>query len=183
MIEISEGVANHLDNLNEFNELLNGELSSLGEIFVDDDSRLSELSTQRKETKNLILETAVLGETLSGKSIKVDSTVAVDTELIVNVNRQINDLRKSIFGQTKKPESIRKKLLEKQSLFEDDIKKMLAQIEEWSTKIKAFDKIDIDDDDKDLLAKHSASILESNRLDNEIELLSTQIGILEEELE
>ena len=61
-------------------------------------------------------ETAVIGESFNGKKIDVDSTVAIDSDLIINVTKKISSLD-SKFSRLSKLDSIKGKLTEDKDLF------------------------------------------------------------------
>ena len=96
-------------DIDEISRLLDGDIDSITEIFLEGNDLASNLQTNRENDKMLLKETAILSESLAGKSIAMDSTIAVDSEFIVNINRQIKGLDKSLSGNIRKPESIRKK--------------------------------------------------------------------------
>ena len=61
-------------------------------------------------------ETAVIGESFNGKKIDVDSSVAIDSDLIINVTKKISSLD-SKFSRLSKLDSIKGKLTEDKDLF------------------------------------------------------------------
>ena len=129
-----------------------------------------------------MIETAAIGESFSGKKIDVDSSVAIDSDLIINVTKKISSLD-SKFSRVTKPDSIKARLTESKDLFFSDITDMMQQIEEMVEKFESIDEIELEESDKDLLVRHHASILESVRLDREISELSNDLNILKEEVE
>ena len=169
-------------NIDEINRLLSGDIDSISEIFLERNDLASNLQTNRENDKMLLKETAILSDSLSGKSIAMDSTIAVDSEFIVNINKQINGLHKSLSGNIRKPESIRKKVVEYRDLFENDLVEITSLLEDWSNRIRVYDQIELDDDEIDLLEKHYAAILESARMDKDIAAIEADLAILEEEL-
>lgn len=179
VIYIDDFAKNELD---EFNLLLSGNEESISQIFHKDKSQIDELQTSRNNRQLLLKETAILDQSLAGKSIELDSTVAVDAEFIVNVNKQIDELSKELSPRITKPETLSKKLAKYSSLFDNDLKEIVSILSNWSNGIRAYDQVDIDDDEIDLIVKHYAAILESTRLDKEIEAIEADIAILEVEL-
>lgn len=169
-------------DIDEISRLLDGDIDSITEIFLEGNDLASNLQTNRENDKMLLKETAILSESLAGKSVSMDSTIAVDSEFIVNVNRQIKGLDKSLSSNIRKPESIRKKVLEYRDLFESDLVKITSMLEDWSNRIRVYDQIELDDDEIDLLEKHYAAILDSTRMDKDIATIEADIAILEGEL-
>lgn len=127
-------------------------------------------------------ETAVIGESFNGKKIDVDSTVAIDSDLIINVTKKISSLD-SKFSRLSKLDSIKGKLTEDKDLFFSDITDLMQRLEEMVKKFESIDEIELEESDKDLLIRHHASMLESVRLDREIRELSNDLKILKEEVE
>ena len=161
--------------------LLTGEIGPVSEIFSDQKSS-TKIINAKKETDQIMIETAAIGESFSGKKIDVDSSVAIDSDLIINVTKKISSLD-SKFSRVTKPESIKARLTENKDLFFSDITDMMQQIEEMVEKFESIDEIELEESDKDLLVRHHASILESIRLDREIRELSHDLSILREEVE
>lgn len=175
-----------LSNENELREnhslsnLLTGEIEPVSEIFLDE--KLStEILNARKETDQIMIETAAIGESFSGRKIGVDSSIAIDSDFIINVTKKISSLD-SKFSRVTKPDSIKARLTENKELFFSDITDMMQQIEEMVEKFESIDEIELEETDKDLLVRHHASILESVRLDREIRELSNDLNILKEEV-
>ena len=160
---------------------MTGEIEPVSEIFLDDKSS-TEILNAKKETDQIMIETAAIGESFSGKKIDVDSSVAIDSDLIINVTKKISSLD-SKFSRVTKPDSIKARLTESKDLFFSDITDMMQQIEEMVEKFESIDEIELEESDKDLLVRHHASILESVRLDREISELSNDLNILKEEVE
>jgi len=160
---------------------LTGEIEPVSEIFLDEKSS-TEILNAKKETDQIMIETAAIGESFSGKKIDVDSSVAIDSDLIINVTKKISSLD-SKFSRVTKPDSIKARLTESKDLFFSDITDMMQQIEEMVEKFESIDEIELEESDKDLLVRHHASILESVRLDREISELSNDLNILKEEVE
>ena len=160
--------------------LLTGEIGPLGEIFSDEKSSTKILNA-KKETDQIMIETAAIGESFSGKKIDVESSVAIDSDLIINVTKKISSLD-SKFSGVKKPDSIKARLAENRDLFFSDITDMMQQLEGMVEKFESIDEIELEDSDKDLLVRHHASILESVRLDREIRELSHDLNILKGEV-
>ena len=169
-------------DIDEINRLLSGDIESISEIFLDNKNLVDNLQINRKDGEMLLKETAILGDSLAGKSIAMNSTIAVDSEFIVNINKQINGLHKSLSGNIRKPESIRKKVVEYRDLFENDLVEITSLLEDWSNRLRVYDQIELDDDEIDLLEKHYAAILESARMDKDIAAIEADLAILEEEL-
>jgi len=160
---------------------LTGEIEPVSEIFLGEKSS-TEILNAKKETDQIMIETAAIGESFSGKKIDVDSSVAIDSDLIINVTKKISSLD-SKFSRVTKPDSIKARLTESKDLFFSDITDMMQQIEEMVEKFESIDEIELEESDKDLLVRHHASILESVRLDREISELSNDLNILKEEVE
>ena len=160
---------------------MTGEIEPVSEIFLDEKSS-TEILNAKKETDQIMIETAAIGESFSGKKIDVDSSVAIDSDLIINVTKKISSLD-SKFSRVTKPDSIKARLTENRDLFFSDISDMMQQIEEMVEKFESIDEIELEESDKDLLVQHHASILESVRLDREISELSNDLNILKEEVE
>ncbi len=160
---------------------MTGEIEPVSEIFLDEKSS-TEILNAKKETDQIMIETAAIGESFSGKKIDVDSSVAIDSDLIINVTKKISSLD-SKFSRVTKPDSIKARLTESKDLFFSDITDMMQQIEEMVEKFESIDEIELEESDKDLLVRHHASILESVRLDREISELSNDLNILKEEVE
>ena len=160
---------------------MTGEIEPVSEIFLDEKSS-TEILNAKKETDQIMIETAAIGESFRGKKIDVDSSVAIDSDLIINVTKKISSLD-SKFSRVTKPDSIKARLTESKDLFFSDITDMMQQIEEMVEKFESIDEIELEESDKDLLVRHHASILESVRLDREISELSNDLNILKEEVE
>ena len=124
-------------------------------------------------------ETAVIGESFNGKKIDVDSTVAIDSDLIINVTKKISSLD-SKFSRLSKLDSIKGKLTEDKDLFFSDITDLLQRLEEMVKKFESIDEIELEES---RTFRHHASMLESVRLDREIRELSNDLKILKEEVE
>ena len=180
-VGISSSNENELREDYSVSSLLTGEIEPVSEIFLDEKSSTKILNA-KKETDQIMIETAAIGESFSGRKIGVDSSVAIDSDLIINVTKKISSLD-SKFSKVKKPDSIKARLTENKDLFFSDITDMMQQIEEMVEKFKSIDEIELEESDKDLLVRHHASILESVRLDREISELSNDLNILKEEVE
>jgi len=180
-VEISLSNEEELEEDHTVSSLLTGEIGPLGEIFSDEKSSTKILNA-KKETDQIMIETAAIGESFSGKKIDVESSVAIDSDFIINVTKKISSLD-SKFSRVKKPDSIKASLAENKDLFFSDITDMMQQLEEMVEKFESIDEIELEESDKDLLVRHHASILESVRLDREIRELSHDLNILKEEVE
>ena len=181
LVEISLSNEEELEEDHTVSSLLTGEIGPLGEIFSDEKSSTKILNA-KKETDQIMIETAAIGESFSGKKIDVESSVAIDSDFIINVTKKISSLD-SKFSGVKKPDSIKARLAENRDLFFSDITDMMQQLEGMVEKFESIDEIELEDSDKDLLVRHHASILESVRLDREIRELSHDLNILKEEVE
>jgi len=180
-VGISSSNEKELQQEHSVSSLLTGEIGPVSEIFSDEESS-AKIINAKKETDQIMIETAAIGESFSGKKIAVDSSVAIDSDLIINVTKKISSLD-SKFSRVTKPESIKARLTENKDLFFSDITDMMQQIEGMVEKFESIDEIELEDSDKDLLVRHHASILESVRLDREISELSHDLNILKEEVE
>jgi len=180
-VGISSSNEKELQEEHSVSSLLTGEIGPVSEIFSDEESS-AKIINAKKETDQIMIETAAIGESFSGKKINVDSSVAIDSDLIINVTKKISSLD-SKFSRVTKPESIKARLTEIKDLFFSDITDMMQQIEGMVEKFESIDEIELEDSDKDLLVRHHASILESVRLDREIRELSHDLNILKEEVE
>ena len=77
--------------------LLTGEIGPVSEIFSDQKSS-TKIINAKKETDQIMIETAAIGESFSGKKIDVDSSVAIDSDLIINVTKKYHRLILSSLG-------------------------------------------------------------------------------------
>ena len=180
-VGISSSNEKEVQEEHRVSSLLTGEIGPVSEIFSDQKSS-TKIINAKKEIDQIMIETAAIGESFSGKKIDVDSSVAIDSDLIINVTKKISSLD-SKFSRVTKPESIKARLRENKDLFFSEITDMMQQIEEIVEKFESIDEIELEDSDKDLLVRHHASILESIRLDREIRELSHDLNILREEVE
>ena len=180
-VGISSSNEKELQEDNSVSSLLTGEIGPVSEIFSDEKSSI-EILNAKKETDQIMIETAAIGESFSGRKIGVDSSIAIDSDFIINVTKKISSLDTK-FSRVTKPESIKARLTENKDLFFSDITDMMQQIEGMVEKFESIDEIELEDSDKDLLVRHHASILESVRLDREIRELSHDLNILKEEVE
>ena len=178
-VGISSSNEKEVQEEHRVSSLLTGEIGPVSEIFSDEKFS-AKIINAKKETDQIMIETAAIGESFSGKKIDVDSSVAIDSDLIINVTKKISSLD-SKFSRVTKPESIKARLKENKDLFFSDITNMMQQIEGMVEKFESIDEIELEDSDKDLLVRHHASILESVRLDREIRELSHDLNILKEE--
>lgn len=180
-VEISSSNGNGLQEDGGLSGLLTGESGQLSEIFPDEKST-TEILTAKKEIDQIMTETAAIGESFSGKKIDIDSSVAIDSDLIINVTKKISSLD-SKFSRVTKPDSIKARLAENKDLFFSEITDMMQQIEGVIEKFGSIDEIELEDSDKELLVQYHASILESVRLDREIRELENDLNIIKEEIE
>ncbi|GEM_PF-3566170 len=180
-VGISSSNEKEVQEEHRVSSLLTGEIGPVSEIFSDQKSS-TKIINAKKEIDQIMIETAAIGESFSGKKIDVDSSVAIDSDLIINVTKKISSLD-SKFSRVTKPESIKARLTENKDLFFSEITDMMQQIEEIVEKFESIDEIELEESDKDLLVRHHASILESIRLDREIRELSHDLNILREEVE
>lgn len=161
------------------NSIFSG-LSSVQEIFSKQES-IDEILSSKIKSDMVMSESAALGESISGKRIEVDSSIALDTDFIVNVSKKISSLDSKLARVTK-PESIRSKLDAERGLFFFEISELMNQIEEIANKFEFIESIELRESDRDLLVQHHASMLESVRLDREISQLSKNLEILRREV-
>ena len=179
-VEISLSNEEELEEDHTVSSLLTGEIGPLGEIFSDEKSSTKILNA-KKETDQIMIETAAIGESFSGKKIGVDSSIAIDSDFIINVTKKISSLDTKFSGLSN-PDSIKKRLTENQELFFSEIADMMHHLETWTEKLDSIDEVILSDSDKDLLVRHHASILESVRLDKEIRELTKDLNTLKEEI-
>lgn len=158
-------------------DLLSGDMESLNKIFPNEKVSMKILD-RKKENEQIFTETAVIGRSFSGEKIDLDSSIAVDSNLVINVNNKISSLDSQLSRVTK-PDSIKARLAENQELF-SEITLMMRQLESWVEKLDSIDDIVLEESDKDILVKYHASILESSRLDKEIQELTEDLNILKE---
>ena len=179
-VGISSSNEKELQEDNSVSSLLTGEIGPVSEIFSDEKSSI-EILNAKKETDQIMIETAAIGESFSGRKIGIDSSIAIDSDFIINVTKKISSLD-SKFAKVTNPDSIKARLTENKELFFSDITDMMQQIEEIVEKFESIDEIELEESDKDLLVRHHASILESVRLDREIRELTNDLNILKEEV-
>jgi len=179
-VGISISNEKELQEYNSVSSLLTGEIGPVTEIFLDEKSSTKILNA-KKETDQILIETAAIGESFSGRKIAIDSSIAIDSDFIINVTKKISSLD-SKFAKVTNPDSIKARLTENKELFFSDITDMMQQIEEIVEKFESIDEIELEESDKDLLVRHHASILESVRLDREIRELTNDLNILKEEV-
>lgn len=171
---------NETQSIDDLSDLLAGEIGPLNKIFLNEKASI-EMLHSKEENEQIMIETAAIGESFSGKRIDVNSSIAVDSDLIINVTKKISSLDAKLSRVTK-PDSIKARLTENQELFFSEITDMMHQLEAWTEKVDSMDEIILEESDKDLLVRHHASILESVRLDEEIRELTKDLNILKEEL-
>ena len=166
--------------LDDVSNLLAGEIGLLNKIFFNEKTSTKILNS-KNENDQIMSETAAIGESFSGKKIDMDSSIAVDSDLIINVTKKISSLEAEL-SRVRKPDSIKKKLAQSQELFFSEITDMTHQLRTWAEKLETMDEIVLEESDKDLLVRHHASIIESTRLDKEIRELTEDLNILKEAL-
>ena len=166
--------------LDDVSNLLAGNLEPLDQILLNKNTS-REMLLSKKENDQIMIETAAIGESFSGKNIAVDSSALVDSNLILSVKKKISSLDAK-FSKVTKPDSIRARLAENQDLYFSEVTDMIHQLKIWTEKMDSIEEIVLEDSDKDLLVRHHASILESIRLDREIEEFTKDINTLEEAL-
>ena len=179
-VGISSSNEKELREDHSVSSLLTGEIEPVSEIFLDEKSS-TEILNAKKETDQIMIDTAAIGESFSGRKIGVDSSIAIDSDFIINVTKKISSLD-SKFSKVRTPGSIKARLTENKDLFFSEITDMMQQIEEIVEKFGSIDEIELEEADKDLLVRHHASILESVRLDREIRELTNDLNILKEEV-
>ena len=179
-VGISSSNEKELQEDNSVSSLLTGEIGPVSEIFSDEKSS-TEILNAKKETDQIMIETAAIGESFSGRKIGVDSSIAIDSDFIINVTKKISSLDTK-FSRVTKPESIKTRLTENKELFFSEITDLMHHLETMAGKFETVDEIVLEESDKDLLVRHHASILESVRLDREIRELTNDLNILQEEV-
>jgi len=177
---VSLNKSDETQSLDEVSNLLAGKLEPLEQILLNENAS-RKLLYSKKENDQIMIETAAIGESFSGKNIAVDSSALVDSNLILNVTKKISSLDAKLSRITK-PDSIKARLTENKELFFSEITDMMHQLNTWTEKLDSIEEIVLEDSDKDLLVRHHASILESVTLDREIEELTKDLNTLKEAL-
>ena len=167
-------------SLDDVSDLLAGKFEPLDQILLNENAS-REMLHSKKKNDQIMIETAAIGESFSGKNIVVDSSALVDSNLILNVTKKISSLDAK-FSRVKKPDSIKARLTDNQELFFSEITDMMHQLKTWTEKLDSIEEIVLEDSDKDLLVRHHATILESVTLDREIEELTKDLNTLMEAL-
>ena len=166
-------------NLDDISYLLAGEIEALDQIFMNEKASKKMLDS-KKEYEQIMIETAAIGESFSGQKIAVDSSGIVDSNFIISVTKKMSSLGPKFLGP-RKPESLKARVTEHQGFF-SDIAEMTNDLKTWTENLDSMTEIVLEESDKDLLVRHHASILESIRLDEEIQQLTKDLNILREAL-
>ena len=77
-VGISSSNEKEVQEEHRVSSLLTGEIGPVSEIFSDQKSS-NKIINAKKETDQIMIETAAIGESFSGKKIDVDSSVAIDS--------------------------------------------------------------------------------------------------------
>ena len=111
-------------------------MESLNKIFPDEKVS-TKILDRKKEIEQIFTETAVIGRSFSGGKIDLDSSIAVDSNLVINVNNKLSSLDSQLSRVTK-PDSIKERLTENQELF-SEITLMMRQLESWVEKLDSIE--------------------------------------------
>lgn len=132
--------------------------------------------------KKILDSTKIIAAAVDGRRLDVDSSLMLNSELVINVKKTLDDDSKNIHRK-RSSGSVREALQESVDHLDDTLGEALGEIEKWVHQTEALDLTPLPVETVDLVAQHAAEVMEGNRLSRRIHELESMIDELRRHLE
>jgi hypothetical protein len=138
---------------------------------------LPDLSATLLHDEQIINTTKAAVSAMEGKKLDVDSSVLIDSKLIINLKSQLDEDSKNINAK-RAPKSLKSALEASVSHLEGTLSEALGEIEKWVHQTEALELSPLPVETVDLVAQHAAEVMEGERLNRRINELNSMIDEL-----
>ena len=134
------------------------------------------------QDEQILTSTKVISAALSGRRLEVDSSIIVDSDIIIKMKHQLDNDAKVIRNK-RTIGSVKSALKESVDTLDVFLEKALGAIEAWVEGTEKIDSYPVPIETIELVAHHASEIAEGDRLVRRINELNTSIEELRRHLE
>lgn len=156
-----------------------GQINSLHEDLID---LVPDASEKLLHDRKILDSTKTIAAAIGGRHLDMDSSIMLNSELIINVKKQLDDDAKNIHGK-RVTGSVKAALQESMEHLDGSLDEVLAEIENWVHQTEALELSPLPAETVDLVAQHAAEVMEGDRLNRRIHELQSMIKELRGHLE
>lgn len=132
--------------------------------------------------RKILDSTKTIVAAVGGRHLDVDSSLMLNSELIINVKKQLDDDAKNI-NRKWATSSVKVALQESVEHLDGTLEEALGEIEKWAHETEAIELKPLSVETVDLAAQHAAEVMEGDRLNRRIDELESMIEELRRYLE
>ena len=143
---------------------------------------LPDASDRLLHDKQVLDSTKTIAAAVSGRHLDVDSSLMLNSELIINVKKQLDDDSKNIH-QKRATSGFKAALHESVEHLDGALEEALGEIEKWVHQTETLELSPLPVESVDLVAQHAAEVMEGDRLNRRIHELESMIEELRRHLE
>ena len=148
-----------------------GQINSLHEEFLD---LVPDASEKLLHDRKILDSTKTFAAAVGGQHLDVDSSVMLNSELIINVKKQLDEDAKNIHRK-RVTQGVKAALQESMEHLDGSLEEVLAEIEKWVHQTEALELSPLPVETVDLAAQHAAEVMEGDRLNRRITDLESLI--------
>ena len=134
------------------------------------------------QDNHVLNSTKTIAAAVGGRHLDVDSSLMLNSEVIINVKKQLDDDAKNIHRK-RATGSVKAALQEAVEHLDGTLEEALDEIENWVNQTEAIELSPLPVETVDLVAQFTAEIMEGDRLDRRIHELELMIEELRRHLE
>lgn len=143
---------------------------------------LPDASDRLLHDKQVLDSTKTIAAAVGGRHLDVDSSLMLNSELILNVKKHLDDDSKNIHRK-RAASGVKAALQESVEHLEGTLEEALGEIKKWVHQTEALELSPLPVETVDLVAQHAAEVMESDRLNRRIHELQSMIKELRGHLE
>ena len=134
------------------------------------------------QDQRILDSTKTIAAAVGGRQLDVDSSLMLNSELIINVKKTLDDDSKNIHRK-RATGSVKTALQESLEHLDGTLEEALGEIEKWVHQTEALELTPLPVETVDLVAKHAAEVMVGDQLNRRIHELESMIEELRRHVE